>query len=84
MCKWDNTIILRVPIPARLSHDGRFRWDSKPIDRCLAPAIEALNSAGFLTAGCCCGHGHAAASITFHDGTQITAATSECCGRSSL
>lgn len=68
MCKYGDTVTLRVPIPACLSHTGKFRWDDKPIDRCLAPLIQALNDAGIHTANCCCGHGKTDGSILLHDG----------------
>lgn len=69
MCKWGDDVNLLVPIPANCSHTGEFRWDVKPVDRCLAPYIQTLNIAGLLTAGCCCGHGKSDGYISFHDGT---------------
>ena len=72
MCEWNDTIELRVPIPARLSHTGDFRWDVKAVDRCLAPLVEALNACGALTASSCCGHGRQAGIIVLHDGRLLT------------
>ena len=46
----------------------------KPVDRCLAPFVQALNDAGLLTGGCCCGHGKPGQEkfIGLHDGTVLT------------
>jgi len=60
--------VLRVPIPSNLSYTGKFRWALKPIDRCIAPIVKALNDAEIYTAGCCCGHGEVDGNIILHDG----------------
>lgn len=72
MCDHGDTVTLRVPIPGRLSYTGCFRWANKPIDRCLVPAVQALNFAGVFTANSCCGHGDGVASIALHDGGEIS------------
>jgi len=69
MCDWGDNVVLNVPIPARCSYTGKFRWAVKGIDKCLAPYIKALNDAGLYTGGCCCGHGKSPGTISFHDGT---------------
>lgn len=73
MCDWGATVNLRVRIPAESSHTGAARWDTKAIDRCLVPLVQALNDAGLYTAGCCCGHGKEGqrAFIGLHDGTML-------------
>lgn len=71
MCNWGDTVDLIVPIPAELSHTGQFRWAIKPIDRCIANLVKALNGAGIYTAGCCCGHGKGDGSIILHDGREL-------------
>ena len=68
MCDWGNDTILRVPVPANLSHTGKFRWDYKGIDSCIAPIVQALNDAGIYTAQSCCGHGKGPGRIDLHDG----------------
>lgn len=68
MCKYDDVVMLYVPIPAYLSYTGAFRWDYKGIDRCIAPIIEALNAGGVYTANSCCGHGEEDGTIHLHDG----------------
>lgn len=62
---------LRVPMPARLSCTGQFRWATKGVDRCIAPIVAALNAGGILTANCCCGHGRRRGSIVLHDGRTL-------------
>jgi hypothetical protein len=71
MCKWGNTIILMVPIPAYLSYTDKFRWDKKGIDSCIAPIVQALNNAGIYTSNCCCGHGKEDGEIFLHDGRKL-------------
>ena len=71
MCEWNDTVRLSVPIPANLSHTGKFRWDIKEMDACIAPIIQALNDANIYTASCCCGHGKQDGSILLHDGREL-------------
>lgn len=71
MCAWGDSVDLLVPIPAHLSHTGKFRWDMKGVDRCLAPIVQALNNAGIYTANCCCGHGRGDGVIVLHDGREL-------------
>ncbi len=71
MCEWGDTVILSVPISADASHTGKFRWALKPIDRCIAPYVKALNDAGLHTGGSCCGHGKENGMIGLHDGTRF-------------
>ena len=71
MCKWGNEVILRVPIPANLSHTGEFRWENKGVDACIADIVDALNTAGIYTANCCCGHGKHDGEIILHDGRVL-------------
>jgi hypothetical protein len=71
MCEWGNDIVMIVPIPAGLSHTGKFRWEEKGIDSCIAPIVKALNDAGIYTANSCCGHGKTDGSILLHDGREL-------------
>lgn len=71
MCTWGDEVILRVNIPAELSHTGEAHWDMKAVDRCIAPIVEALNNAGILTASSCCGHGKTDGSIMLQDGRTL-------------
>ena len=75
MCQHGDTVLVLVPIPAALAHDGRARWSRKPVDRCLAPLVQALNTAGRLTAASCCGHGNGPGSVILQDGRTLTVKT---------
>jgi hypothetical protein len=72
MCKHGDEVLLSVPIPASLSHTGELRWETKSVDRCIAPLVKALNDAGIYTANCCCGHGETDGNIILHDGRTLT------------
>lgn len=71
MCKHGDTVKLLVPMPAHLSHTGKFRWAVKSVDRCIAPLVATLNAAGVYTANCCCGHGKRRGEIILHDGRVL-------------
>lgn len=71
MCEWGTNVTLRVPVHPDDSHTGEFRWDDRAIDLCIAPIVQALNDAGILTRGCCCGHGKRAGNIWLHDGRSL-------------
>jgi len=58
-----GSVAMVVTIPAHLSHTGRERTETKPIDACIAPAVAALNAAGVETWGSCCGHSRSPATI---------------------
>lgn len=67
MCEWGNTVPVLVRIPANLSFTGKARWDTKPIDRCIAPIVSALQAAHIDTRSSCCGHGKGSGEITLGD-----------------
>jgi hypothetical protein len=71
MCRWGDTKLLKVLIPAHLSHTSEARWDTKAVDRCLADIVEALNAASIYTVTSCCGHGHEPSSIVLADGREL-------------
>jgi hypothetical protein len=71
VCEHGDTVTLRVPIPADLSHTGKTRWALKPVDRCIAEIVEALIAGGVLTAASCCGHGKGPGSIILQDGREL-------------
>ncbi len=60
-----------VVIQAGRSHDGTRREVEALLDECIAPAVEALNAAGFETSGSCCGHGKDVPSVMLADGSEI-------------
>lgn len=72
MCDHGDDVMLVVPIDPKLAHDGKFRWVTRPVDRCLVPLLRALNDAGIYTSNCCCGHGKSPGSIILHDGRELT------------
>lgn len=71
MCNHGDEVLLWVPIPADLSHTGKFRWDKKGIDTCIAPLVDALNRARIFTESCCCGHGEMLGHIWLQDGRVL-------------
>jgi hypothetical protein len=75
MCEHGDSVSMNVPIPADLSHTGTFRWAVKPVDRCIAPIIRALNVAGIYTANACCGHGKVPGVVVLHDGRELVVKT---------
>lgn len=71
MCEHGDTVTLFVPVPDHLSHSGRAEWKLKPVDRCIAPIVQALIVAGIYTEGCCCGHGKSNGEIMLWDGRVL-------------
>ena len=71
MCAWGSTVLLRVPVPAWLSADGRRRVRTKAVDECIAPIVEALNAGGVYTIASCCGHGERLGEILLEDGRKV-------------
>lgn len=75
MCEHGDTMELLVPINARDSHTGEARMALKPIDRCIADIVKALNAGGVPTRSCCCGHGSVQGLITLQDGRELVIGT---------
>lgn len=71
MCDHGDEVLVRVPIPARNSHNGKAHWKVTPVDRCIAPIVRALIAGGIHTSGCCCGHGKEPGNILLHDGREL-------------
>lgn len=71
MCKYGNNTDVLVMIPASLSHTGKRRWAKKPIDSCIADLVGALQHAGIVTTGSCCGHGDTAGYLDLEDGRSL-------------
>jgi hypothetical protein len=68
MCKWGTVKLVRVKVPAELSHTGKDRWAEKGIDACIADIVTALQTAGIDMIGSCCGHGKRPGEILLRDG----------------
>ena len=77
MCKWGDTIDLYVTIPAGSSHTGEARKAKKPIDKCIADLVAALEFSGIVMCGSCCGHGKADGEIHLDDGRVLKIITPE-------
>lgn len=72
MCDHGDTVLMRVTMPALVSHTGSERQAIVRIDRCLGALVSELNRAGHRTANSCCGHGRGPGSIVFADGVERT------------
>ena len=71
MCKHGDTVPVKVRIAGTLSSTGRLRWRRKPIDRCIAPIVSALQKAGIDMYASCCGHDRAPGRIDLVDGRTL-------------
>lgn len=71
MCEWNDVVQVRVLVPADLAHEGVDIWKSKPVDRCIAPLVDALNRAEIVTRASCCGHGKQDGVISLNDGREL-------------
>jgi len=67
VCKRGNTTLVKVKIPADLSHTGKIHWKRMPIDKCIAPIVKALQEGGIDMRGSCCGHNERNGYITLQD-----------------
>lgn len=71
MCRWGIDKIVKVKIPAELSHTGKEYWKDTKIDACIADIVHALQNAGINMSASCCGHGKANGQILLQDGRTI-------------
>ena len=71
MCKWRDTVLVNVKIPADLSYTGKERWAKKGIDKCIAPIVKALQEGGIDMRGSCSGHGKFPGTIELQDGRLL-------------
>lgn len=65
MCKRGDTVEVMV------LKDEPNHWGFQDIDRCIAPLVNALNTADIYTASCCCGHGEELGYIWLRDGRVL-------------
>jgi hypothetical protein len=63
--------IVRVLIPAHLSHTGEPHWKDCKIDSCIAGIVAALQRGGINMTGSCCGHGEGQGEIHLADGRLL-------------
>jgi hypothetical protein len=71
MCKCGDNQIIKLKIPADLSHSGNAYWKNVPIDKCIAPIVKALQEAGINMRASCCGHGKRDGEIELQDGRTL-------------
>jgi len=71
MCKWGTCKEVEVTIPADMSHSGKTFRKTCKIDGCIADLVKALDKAGIIMRGCCCGHGKTSGSIILNDGREL-------------
>lgn len=62
---------VRVKIAADLSYTGKEHFKRVPIDKCIAPIVEALQAAGIDMRHSCCGHGRCNGEISLQDGRTL-------------
>lgn len=65
MCDHDDTVPMYLP-----TEHGNG-WKLRPVDRCIAPLVAALRSAGYETVGSCCGHGKFSPAVLLADGREV-------------
>jgi Helix-turn-helix domain len=71
MCEHGSTVDVDVTVHASHAHEGANTVKTKPIDRCIASIVSALEAAGVVMLGSCCGHGEAEGQIALADGRRI-------------
>jgi len=77
MCRWGDAVDCDVIIPAAYSCTRHERQARKAIDRCIAPLVNALNTAGPQTVASCCGHGRREGEIVLRDGRTLVVRLAE-------
>lgn len=73
MCRGEHVQLL-VTIDASLSHSGQTEAKVKPIDRCIADLVAALEASGIRMLGSCCGHDDRDGEILLVDGRVLRVA----------
>lgn len=64
-------------VETRKSINGKILVETRSVDSCIAPLIQALNAVGIETVASCCGHGNRPGSIVLWDGRELTITTFE-------
>lgn len=72
MCEYGDTVDVRVRVPADLCCIGMACWKKKPIDRCIAAIVQALQIGGIYMRSSCCGHGKGPGEIVLQDGRILS------------
>lgn len=71
MCKWGDTVLVKVKILGNLAFSGKSYWINVPVDKCIAPIVKALQEAGINMLGSCCGHESGVGKIVLQDGRTL-------------
>ncbi len=71
MCEHGDTVDLDVILVGKFSDSGNDEWAVRPVDRCIAPIVQALNNAHVWTRFSCCGHGVQRGRIDLYDGRKL-------------
>jgi hypothetical protein len=71
MCEYGNTVKVLVTIPAGLSYTRKTRRAWKPIDKCIAPLVKALEKGNVKMSASCCGHNKGDGRIDLQDGRVL-------------
>jgi hypothetical protein len=71
MCAHGTDVLVRVKVPADLSHTGEPLWREFGIDACIAPLVAALQAGGIDMRASCCGHGQQPGRIDLADGRTL-------------
>lgn len=71
MCKWGDSVVLDVEVPASLSCTGEARRKAVGVDKCIADMVRALNDGGVKTVASCCGHGKIPGTIILADDQHL-------------
>lgn len=71
MCEHGDTVLVEVLVTASVSHSGLEERRVRPIDRCIADLVRALDAGGVDMLGSCCGHGKQSGEILLSDGRVL-------------
>ncbi len=71
MCKYGDTVMVRVMVPKDLSHTGRGCWKRARIDRCISGIVKSLQDGGINMRSSCCGHDTGHGEIDLVDGRVL-------------
>jgi len=78
MCRVNKDVQrVKVLIPADLSCSGIAKYSFKPIDKCIASIVSALQKAGINMRSSCCGHGKGDGEIILQDGRVLVIKSSQ-------
>ena len=71
VCQNRNSVEVTVKIPADLACDGKAKWKSVFIDKCISRIVDGLQCVGVDMRGSCCGHDSGIGDIELQDGRGL-------------